>query len=107
MSGRFHAQDAVSLCDEHGNEFGRGLINFSCDEVEKIKGLCSKTWHAQLGYAASEEVVHRENVALLAASNGEDTDDDLHLRAVTPKLNEEEAAAALAAATAQLNGAQL
>jgi glutamate 5-kinase len=31
------AQDAVRLCDEHGSEFARALINYSSHEVDKVK----------------------------------------------------------------------
>lgn len=30
-------QDAVSLCDCHGEEFARALINYAQDEVDKVK----------------------------------------------------------------------
>ena len=35
----FRAGDVVSLVDLTGQEFARGLANYSRDEVEKIKGL--------------------------------------------------------------------
>ena len=44
--GEFSAQDAVHICEPDGTEFGRGLINYSSDEVEMVKvgrvgwGLC-------------------------------------------------------------------
>ena len=35
--GNFAAQDAVSLCDEDGAEFGRGLCNYRHDEVARVQ----------------------------------------------------------------------
>ena len=35
--GDFAAQDAVSLCDEDGAEFGRGLCNYRHDEVARVQ----------------------------------------------------------------------
>ena len=37
------AQDAVVLCSQDGTELGRGLVNYSCEEVNKVKvrlGCC-------------------------------------------------------------------
>lgn len=38
-SGDFMAQDAVVLCSQDGTELARGLVNYSREEVEKIKVL--------------------------------------------------------------------
>ena len=45
----FRAGDVVSLLDPAGREFGRGLANYSRDEVEKIKGLHSNEIVGALG----------------------------------------------------------
>jgi glutamate 5-kinase len=37
VSGDFHAQDAVRLCDARGAEFARALINYAVEEVDKVK----------------------------------------------------------------------
>mmetsp|Transcript_7688 Transcript_7688/g.13278 ORF Transcript_7688/g.13278 Transcript_7688/m.13278 type:complete len:486 (-) Transcript_7688:1011-2468(-) len=84
VDGDFCAQDAVSLCDTAGREFGRGLVSFSGDELRRIKGLKSaKDFKLALRYNAQPEVVHRENLVLLAGSelfeeddDGDDDDDD-------------------------------
>ncbi|KAI8467687.1 MAG: Aspartate/glutamate/uridylate kinase [Monoraphidium minutum] len=80
--GDFSAQDAVALCDKAGREFGRGLANYSCEEVRKVQGKSSTAFQAQLGYSASEEVIFRGNTALLdaahedAAHSGAPTEDE-------------------------------
>jgi hypothetical protein len=37
VEGRFHEQDAVLLCDPSGYELGRGLVNFTSEELEAGK----------------------------------------------------------------------
>jgi glutamate 5-kinase len=65
VGGRFGAGDAVSIVDESGAEFARGLCAFDADEVERIAGKRSSEIAAALGYAAAEEVVHRDDLVLL------------------------------------------
>jgi len=63
----FRAGDVVSLVDQAGQEFGRGLANYSRDEVEKIKGLKSDEIAGVLGAKPYDEVVHRDNLVILEA----------------------------------------
>ena len=37
MSGDFHNQDAVKICDAEGVEIARGLVNFPAEDLIKIK----------------------------------------------------------------------
>ncbi|RKY39875.1 MAG: glutamate 5-kinase [Candidatus Omnitrophota bacterium] len=60
--GRFKVGDVVSIIDENGEEIGRGLVNYSQEEVEKIKGLQSREIERRLGYRYYEEVIHRDNL---------------------------------------------
>eukprot|EP00887_Chlorella_sp_A99_P002020 scaffold18.g2020.t1 len=64
-SGEFCAQDAVRLCDVHGEEFARALINYSADDIEKMKGVSHRQSASQLGYHGPEEVCHRNNICLV------------------------------------------
>ncbi len=66
----FRAGDVVSLLDPAGEEFGRGLVNYSRDEVEKIKGLKSHEIAEVLGQKSYDEVVHRDNMVILEAREG-------------------------------------
>ena len=63
----FRAGDVVSLVDPAGQEFGRGLANYSRDEVERIKGLKSDEIAGVLGARPYDEVVHRDNLVILEA----------------------------------------
>jgi glutamate 5-kinase len=65
IRGSFDSGDAVSIISEEGKEFARGLVNYSSLEINKIKGVKSKFMEQILGYCASEEVVHRDNLAIL------------------------------------------
>lgn len=44
VTGDFHAQDAVRLCDLQGREIGRGLINYTCEEVQRVKVGLGELW---------------------------------------------------------------
>jgi len=52
------------LCDRQGREIGRGIVNYSSEELEKIKGRQSEAIAEILGYPGVETVVHRDNLAL-------------------------------------------
>jgi glutamate 5-kinase len=62
--GAFRKGDVVALCDRHGQEFARGLTNYSTDDVLRIKGLKTDQIAAALGHCPYEEVVHRDNLAV-------------------------------------------
>jgi glutamate 5-kinase len=61
----FHVGDVVSILDAGGEEFGRGLVNYSAEEVERIKGRKSSEIEQVLGYKHSDEVIHRDNLVIL------------------------------------------
>ncbi len=64
LSGAFAPGDVVSLV-EGGVEFARGLCNFSAADLERIKGLKTGQIEAALGHKPADEVVHRDNLAVL------------------------------------------
>jgi glutamate 5-kinase len=65
VEGTFIKGDLVSLCDGEGREIARGLTNYSSDEIERIRGLKSDRIAQVLGHRPYEEVVHRDNLALV------------------------------------------
>ena len=65
VEGRFEYGDAVSLQGLNGKEIGRGLSNYTLDELRKIQGHHTKDIEALLGYKYYDEVVHRDNLVLL------------------------------------------
>jgi glutamate 5-kinase len=65
VAGEFAAADAVQLCDREGQEIGRGIVNYSSTEIERIKGHHSHRIAQLLGYEGPDTVVHRDNLAVL------------------------------------------
>ncbi|RCJ30039.1 glutamate 5-kinase [Nostoc minutum NIES-26] len=64
VEGEFDTQAAVQLCDSSGNEIARGLVNYSSEELQKIRGCHSREIPTILGYVGAETVVHRDNLVL-------------------------------------------
>jgi len=64
LEGDFQSQEAVKLCDRTGQEIARGLVNYTSDELQKIKGRQSDAIATILGYPGAETVVHRDNLVL-------------------------------------------
>jgi glutamate 5-kinase len=62
--GRFNKGDVVALCDAGGEEFARGLTNYSSEEVLRIRGLKTEEIAQTLGHCPHEEVVHRNNMVV-------------------------------------------
>jgi glutamate 5-kinase len=63
--GEFQKGDVLSLCDESGREVARGLTNYRASEIQRIKGLSSRRISQVLGHRPYEEVIHRNNLALV------------------------------------------
>lgn len=64
LSGSFEAGAVVSLV-ESGREFARGLCNYSSRDLELIKGAKTSDIEGLLGAKPADEVVHRDNLAVL------------------------------------------
>jgi glutamate 5-kinase len=63
-SGTFKKGDIVSLRDAQGQEFARGLTNYSLADLVRIKGLKTEQIATALGHCPYDEVIHRDNMAL-------------------------------------------
>ncbi|MGD9720254.1 MAG: glutamate 5-kinase [Pirellulales bacterium] len=68
VRGNFHKGDVVALADTNGQEFARGLTNYSFADLAKIKGLKTENIGAALGHRPYDEVIHRDNMALTRES---------------------------------------
>jgi len=64
VTGRFDRGDVVEIVSVQGETLARGLVNYSAQELEKIKGLRSTKIAQVLGQAPYEEAVHRDNLVL-------------------------------------------
>lgn len=64
--GSYRKGDVVALCDAANTEFARGLINYDAEQISVIQGLQSDQIAVALGHHPYDEVVHRDNLAVLA-----------------------------------------
>ncbi len=63
-AGHFRKGDLVSVSDViRDAEFARGIVNYSREELEKIRGLKSEAVAALLGRKA-DEVIHRDSLVI-------------------------------------------
>ena len=65
VSGRFERGDTVAIHGEEGGRIAIGITNYASDDVAAIRGLRSDRIEEVLGHEYGEEVVHRNNLALL------------------------------------------
>jgi glutamate 5-kinase len=63
-AGGFVAGDVVAIVGPGGTEVGRGLVNLSCDELSRVKGLHSDRFGEVLGPVSYHEVIHRDHLVL-------------------------------------------
>lgn len=64
VEGNFDSAEAVQLCNETGQEIARGIVNYSRDEIDKIKGNHSDKIPDILGYNGAETIIHRDNLVI-------------------------------------------
>jgi glutamate 5-kinase len=65
VEGEFVKGDVVAICGPDGAEFARGLSNYASDDMRRIRGLRSQQIAEALGHCPYEEVVHRDNLAVI------------------------------------------
>lgn len=65
VEGTFARGDAVTIRDEH-RVLGRGLVAYDADDAARIIGRPSREIEAILGYPGRAEMVHRDDMALVA-----------------------------------------
>src|SRR5947209_2644596 len=65
VAGAFGKGDVVSLCDEVGVEFARGLTNYSAAAADRLRGLRTDQIREAVGTFPYEEVVHRDNLVVV------------------------------------------
>lgn len=66
VAGQFARGDIVDLCDAAGQPIARGLSNYTSADIEKIRGRKTSEIASILGVCNYEEIVHRDNMALLS-----------------------------------------
>lgn len=69
----FGEMDAVSLCDKEGNEFAVGLVNYAHNDIRQVMGKQSTCFADELKGYGCDEMVHRQNICLLASGDDSET----------------------------------
>ncbi|MBN2309098.1 MAG: glutamate 5-kinase [Candidatus Hydrogenedentes bacterium] len=65
VTGRFETGAAVRIVGPDDTEIGHGLVNYSSADIDRIKGCKSREIDAVLGARDYDEVIHRDNLAVL------------------------------------------
>jgi glutamate 5-kinase len=63
--GEFEKGSCLSVVDRGGREIARGLGNYGSAEARRIVGAPSGEIEARLGYRGPDELVHRDDLAML------------------------------------------
>ena len=66
VEGRFERGRCVRICGPDGTEIARGLADYSSSEIQLIAGHKSAEIEQLLGYRYGDDVVHRDNLVLMA-----------------------------------------
>jgi glutamate 5-kinase len=64
VAGSFRAGDNVEIKTTSGAAIGRGLVNYSSEEIRRIKGRRTADIAVLLGGKEFDEVIHRDNMAV-------------------------------------------
>ncbi len=65
VAGEFDVGDVISVFDENGAEFAKGMVNYSSADCAKILGCQSEDIAKKLGGKNYDEVIHRDNIVIL------------------------------------------
>jgi len=71
VEGRFQRGDVIGVVDRSGSLLAQGIVNYGCTEVTTIKGQRSEQIGELLGYHYGDELIHRNNLALVGALGDE------------------------------------
>ena len=63
--GRFEGGDSVSCIGEDRKEFARGLVNYTSEEINRIKGKKTAEIESVLGYKYYDEIIHRDDLVIV------------------------------------------
>lgn len=68
VTGDFSAGDPVDVCDERGVVVARGLVNYDAGEIPDLMGHSTRWLARELGPEYEREIIHRDDLVILAAS---------------------------------------
>ncbi|MEW5821842.1 MAG: glutamate 5-kinase [Cyanobacteriota bacterium] len=65
IKSTFSVGDVVSIIDEKGNEFARGITNYSSEDSHKLIGFHSDKIEQVLSYKKYDTIISRDNIVIL------------------------------------------
>lgn len=65
--GVFQRGDMVVCRGADGVEWARGLVNYSSQEIQKLRGQFVEAFSRQIGYVAEPDIISRENLVVVKA----------------------------------------
>jgi glutamate 5-kinase len=65
VDGHFRPGETVSLKDESGREFARGLASYDWRDTQRLMGVHTTQTAGILGRADVDEIIHRDNLVVL------------------------------------------
>ena len=65
LRGSFDRGDVVSVIDDSGKEFARGIVNYSSEETQKISGRHSEAIDGVIEHRNYDAIITRDNLAIL------------------------------------------
>ncbi len=65
VRGDFGVGDSVTCVDENGSKIAKGLTSYGSDDIRKIMGSKTSEIERILGYKYAEEVIHRDDLAII------------------------------------------
>lgn len=65
INGKFFKGDVVSILDENGVEFARGIANYDSSDCEKVIGIHSDNMFDILGHKNYDALISIDNIALI------------------------------------------
>jgi len=68
VEGRFGVGASVKVKDSEGRLVARGLVEYSSEQIERIKGRRTSEIEGVLGAKEYDEVIHRDNLVILKPS---------------------------------------
>jgi glutamate 5-kinase len=68
VRGKFKVGDPVACVDGKGREIARGLAAYASEAIERIARRPTREIEQMLGYSNGDEVIHRDDLVLLAES---------------------------------------
>lgn len=71
VEGAFHAGDTVSITDESGAEFARGVVSCDHREADLVRGHRTDEISRLIGRDDLQELVHRDNLVMVGRSGGQ------------------------------------